>query len=104
MTDFLSQVQEAEQNAAAMLEKAIARNQNSIRKYKAELAEEQKKKEETAQEEMKASIQADRAKRRQSYELQIQEGEAEATKLKTERESRIKPLLPEATTFLLDLL
>jgi vacuolar-type H+-ATPase subunit H len=104
MTDFLSQVQEAEQNAAAMLEKAITRNQNSIRKYKAELAEEQKKKEEIAQEEMKESIQADRAKRRQSYESQMHEGESEASKLETERTAQIKPILPEATTLLLDLL
>ena len=104
MTDFLSQVQEAEQNAAAMLEKAITRNQNALRKYKAELAEEQKKKEDAAQEEMKGCIQADRAKRRQSYETQVRSGEEEAQKLETEREALIKPALSEATTLLLDLL
>lgn len=104
MTDFLSQVQEAEQKAAALLEKAVMRNQNTLRKYKAELTEEQKGKEEAAQEEMKSSIQAARAKARQSYETQVRAGEDEARKLEAERGAGIKTTLPEAMNFFLELL
>lgn len=104
MTDFLSRVQEAEQNAATLLEKAIARNQGTTRKYKNELTEERQKKEQAAQEEMKTCVQADRIKRRQDYESQMQAGEEEAQKLKIERETLIKPALPEATNLLLNLL
>lgn len=104
MTDFLSRVQEAEQNAATLLERAIARNQNSIRKYKSELAKEQQEKEEAAQQEMKASVQSDRAKRRQDYEAQLLAGNNEAKKLETEKEITIKTALPEAMSFFLELL
>jgi vacuolar-type H+-ATPase subunit H len=104
MTDFLSQVQEAEQKAATLLEKAVTRNQGVLRKYKTELAEAQKEKENVAQEEMKSSIQSARANARQSYETQVHAGEDEARKLETERGTSIKATLPEAMNFFLELL
>lgn len=104
MTDFLSQVQEAEQKAAAMLEKATTRNQGSLRKYKTELAEARKEKENTAQEEMKADIQAARTQARQSYEKQLQDGEADAKKIEIEQGAQAKNTLSDATNFFLELL
>ncbi len=104
MTDFLSQVQEAEQKAASLLEKATVRKQTALRKYRAELAEEQKKKENEAQDKMKEEVQAARAEARNSYETQIKASEDEAKNLEVERGAQASSLLPEATNFLLELL
>ena len=72
MTDFLSQVQEAEQKATALLEKATAKKQSAIQKYRSELSATQKTKELEAQDKMKEEVQAARAEARNSYEKQLE--------------------------------
>ena len=104
MTDFLSQVQETEQQAAAMLEKAIARKQSALRKYRAELLEEQKQKEDEAQENIKSTVQAARTDARRNYETQVKSGEDEARKIEGEKGALLSAVLPEATNFLLEII
>lgn len=104
MTDFLSQVQETEQKAALLLEKAVARKQSALRKYRSELLEGQKAKLDEAQDKMKDEVQAARADARNSYEAQLKAGEDEARELEIGRSAQVPALLPEATSFFLELL
>ncbi len=104
MTDFLIQVQEAEQKAAALLEKATARKQSALRKYRAELVEEQQAKEDRAQEETRAVLQSARTTARTNYESQVQVGAGEAKKLEVERDALSASVLPDAMKFFLELL
>lgn len=104
MTDFLSQVQEAEQKAATLVEKATSRKQTALRKYRSDLEEEQKVTEGKEQEKMKAEVQSARTEARSSYEAQIKSADGEAKNLEIERGSQSATLLPEATKFLLELL
>ncbi len=103
MTDFLTQVQETEQQAAVLLEKATARKQNMLRKYRADLAEEQEKQEDETQEVMKVEVQTARAKARQNYETQVKTGEGDAISLEAERGAITAATLPDATKFFLEL-
>jgi len=104
MPDFLSQVQETEQKAAVLLEKAIARKQSALRKYRTELIEEQQKAEDKFQEETKNVIRAARATARTNYEVQVQSGSGEAKKLEVERGALTATVLPDAMKFFLELL
>lgn len=104
MTDFLSRVQETEQQAAALLEKAIARKQSALRKYRADLLEEQKQKEDEAQENIKSMVQAARTDARRNYEAQVKAGEDEAKKIEREKAVLMETVLPEATNFLLEII
>ena len=104
MSDFLSQVQEAEQKAASLLEKATARKQTALRKYRSDLLDEQKTLENDAQEKMKEEVRSARAEARNSYETQLKASEDEAKNLEVERGAQASGLLPDATKFLLELL
>lgn len=104
MTDFLIQVQETEQKAAVLLEKAIARKQSALRKYRTELIEEQKNTEDKTQEGTKDVLQAARATARANYETQVQSGAGEAKKLEVERGALTATVLPDAMKFFLELL
>lgn len=104
MSDFLTQVQEAEQQAAVLLEKAAAKNQKALQKYRAELASELKAEDEKWQEKTKEKVLASRAESRNNYETQVQASEGEAKKLEVERTAQVGALLPNATTFLLEIL
>lgn len=104
MSDFLAQVQEVEQQAAVLLEKAATRNQKALHKYRAELASELQAEEDKWQEKTKAKVLAARAESRNNYETQVKASEGEAKKLEVERTAQVDVLLPAATTFLLELL
>ena len=104
MSDFLSQIQEAEQKAVVLLEKAATRKQKALHKYRGELADELKNEEEKLQEATKAKVLTARAEARNNYEIQVKASEAEAHKLEIERGTRTEALLPEATKFLLEIL
>ncbi len=104
MSDFLSQVQEVEQQAAVLIEKAVLQKQKTLRKYRLELLEKQELINDEGKEKMKECVLMARAEARNNYEAQIKEGEVEAKKLEVERGSQVSALLSEATAFLLETL
>jgi hypothetical protein len=104
MSDFLTKVQEVEQQAATLIEKAVARKQTVIRKYRTELMEEQELKNNETKDKMKESVLVARAEARNNYDMQIKAGEVDAKKLEVERGGRANALQSEATTFLLEIL
>ena len=98
---FLVQIQEAEEKAQKIVEKALENKQRSLQETRQRLAKETKANVVLEQEKIKQDLQASRGEARQNFEKAVEKVAQEAKTLEVEKGSMIGGLLSDIEVFLL---
>lgn len=102
--DFLTQIQDAEQQAQQTVEKALEKKQKVLQEYRQKLAADRQSKLGTVQEKSRTTLQGVREEARKNYEQQVSHGNADAISLESEKNTQVDGLLVGAEEILLSLI
>lgn len=102
--DFLTQIQDAEQQAQQTVEKALEKKQKTLQEYRQKLAADRQSKLDTVQEKSRTTLQGAREEARKNYEHQVSRGNADAISLESEKNTQVDTLLAGAEEILLSLI
>ena len=102
--NFLAQVQEMEQKATEMIEKALKKKQDDLLRYKQELAKKQEISAKSAQEKMKDELRDSKSAARKDYEEKTAEGKSKAAKFKTDKLNMLDGVMDGAEKLFLSII
>jgi vacuolar-type H+-ATPase subunit H len=97
---FLTHIQDTEQQAAEMIEKALQKKQTDLQAHRNELAKYRQQSLEKYQEKSREELHSARVSARQNYEMEVEKGASDAKVLESEKMSALGSVMAEATDIL----